>query len=141
MFTARFDPSDPERDESDYDGPRFYANAKRAQVMLAEEFARREGNGVGFHSMHPGWADTPGLEKSLPRFHRAASPLLRDAGQGADTAVWLLADPEADRHPGALWHDRRPRSAHRLRSTRGAAGDGRKLWDRLIQITAPYAEV
>ena len=73
--------------------------------------------------MHPGWADTPGLTKSLPRFHKLMGPILRDADQGADTAVWLLACDEADEHPGALWHDRRVRSPYRVPGTRESAAD------------------
>jgi len=38
-----------------FDGTRAYANAKRAQVVLNEEWARRPGNGgVSFQAMHPG---------------------------------------------------------------------------------------
>jgi NAD(P)-dependent dehydrogenase (short-subunit alcohol dehydrogenase family) len=138
MYTARLDAADLQLDSRDFDGSRFYAHAKRAQVILAAELARREGDGVGFHSMHPGWADTPGLEKSLPRFRKVMGPLLRDAGQGADTAVWLLAAPEAEEHPGALWHDRRPRPAHRVPGTREGPSDRQALWEELVRITAPY---
>ena len=52
-----------------YDGTRAYARAKRAQVALMREWARRLGrHGIRFNSMHPGWADTPGLAAALPRF-------------------------------------------------------------------------
>ena len=38
-----------------------------SQVALTEWWAEKYGNkGVGFYSMHPGWADTPGVAKSLP---------------------------------------------------------------------------
>ena len=59
--------------------------------------------------------------KSLPRFHKLMGPILRDSGQGADTAVWLMACPEAEEHPGALWHDRRVRSPYRVPGTRESA--------------------
>ena len=39
--------------------------------------------------MHPGWADTPGLKSSLPRFYGATKRLLRTPQEGADTIVWL----------------------------------------------------
>ena len=44
--------------------------------------------------------------------------LTGDAAAGADTAVWLLACPDASEHPGAFWQDRRPRSPNRLPGTR-----------------------
>jgi NAD(P)-dependent dehydrogenase (short-subunit alcohol dehydrogenase family) len=135
MFTARLDPDDIQLERRDFDGPRFYAHAKRAQVVCARLFAERHGDAAGFHSMHPGWADTPGLTSSLPRFHRLMRPVLRDAGQGADTAVWLLACDEADAHPGALWHDRRPRAEHRLPGTRESAADRAEVWEELIRLT------
>jgi dehydrogenase/reductase SDR family member 12 len=140
MFTAKLEPDDLQLEAREFDGPRFYAHAKRAQVVLAALFAEREGPAVGFHSMHPGWADTPGLSASLPRFHKLMGPLLRDAPQGADTAVWLLACDEADRHPGALWHDRRPRSPYRVPGTRDSAADRERLWAELIQLTGANAE-
>ena len=52
-----------------YEGARAYARAKRAQVALVREWARRlRGRGSSVNAMHPGWADTPGLEASLPGF-------------------------------------------------------------------------
>jgi hypothetical protein len=89
--------------------------------------------------MHPGWADTPGLSESLPRFHKVMGPILRDAGQGADTAVWLLAAAEADAKPGALWHDRRARSPYRVPGTRDSAEDRARLWAELMRLTSAGA--
>ena len=37
----------------------------------------RRASGVVFHAMHPGWADTPGVRESLPRFRALMGPLLR----------------------------------------------------------------
>lgn len=39
--------------------------------------------------MHPGWAGTPGVEKSLPSFYDKLKDKLRSSEEGADTAVWL----------------------------------------------------
>ena len=61
--------------------------------------------------MHPGWADTPGVTDSLPGFARLTGPLLRNAEQGADTAVWLAATGDAI-DSGRFWHDRRQRATH-----------------------------
>ena len=80
-----------------YDGPRAYARAKRAQVALMREWARRQPRRVAFAAMHPGWADTPGLAESLPGFHRVMRPLLRTPAEGADTIVWLATHPDPRR--------------------------------------------
>lgn len=43
--------------------------ARLLQVALTEKWAEIYGDkGVGFYSMHPGWAETPGVAKSLPSF-------------------------------------------------------------------------
>lgn len=119
-----------------YDGVRAYARAKRAQVVLAHEWARRLGpSGVASYACHPGWVDTPGLATGLPSFTRLG-PLLRTPGEGADTAAWLAAGGArrpADGSPPAtegFFHDRRLRAEHRLPRTRRASApdDGARLW-------------
>lgn len=139
MYTARLDAEDPQLERRRFDGPRFYAHAKRVQVVLAGELALRAADRrVGYASMHPGWVDTPGLESSLPRFHRLARPILRDPGQGADTASWLVAGGAAAEQPGAFWHDRRRRPEHLLPWTREQRGDRDRIWSELIRTIAPF---
>jgi dehydrogenase/reductase SDR family member 12 len=136
MYTSRLDLGDLELENRDFDGPRFYAHTKRIQVILAELWAERErGRGVAFSSVHPGWVDTPGVRASLPRFYRVLRPLLRDPGQGADTAVWLLATSAGERRPGAFWHDRRPRPEHRVPWTRESSTERRELWTKLAHLS------
>ena len=65
--------------------------------------------GVGISAMHPGWARTPGVEKSLPGFGRLLGARLRDARMGADTLVWLASAPEVAGHSGHFWLDRKVR--------------------------------
>jgi len=129
MYTQRFDLSALEMTRDHYDGAVAYARAKRAQVVLNREWALRLPRGeVVFHAMHPGWADTPGVASSLPAFHRLMRPLLRTPDQAADSVVWLASAPEALACTGLFWHDRRPRSDHRVPWTRG--GDpAAALWD------------
>jgi NAD(P)-dependent dehydrogenase (short-subunit alcohol dehydrogenase family) len=117
----------------DYRGSEQYARAKRAQVTLNELWAERIPSAeIVFHAMHPGWADTPGVQESLPRFRRVVGPLLRTPEQGADTLVWLACD---DGQPlattGRFWLDRRPRSLHKLPNTRRSDTLERRerLWD------------
>ena len=119
MYTAKLTVSGLQMSGRDYKGAEQYARAKRAQVALNEEWAARFGHaGIHFHALHPGWADTPGVDVSLPTFSKMMRPLLRTAEQGADTLVWLAADDAALASNGLFWLDRRPRSTHKLPSTR-----------------------
>lgn len=119
-----------------FDGVRAYARAKRAQVSLIREWARRlAGAGVRFVSMHPGWADTPGLEASLPGFRRWMGPLLRTPRDGVDTIVWLATAPADAIAAGRLYLDRRPRPFDRLPGTRVSLADRIRLWDVVVALT------
>jgi NAD(P)-dependent dehydrogenase (short-subunit alcohol dehydrogenase family) len=134
MYTQRFDLGDLEMDRDGYDGRIAYARAKRAQVVLTHEWARRVLPGkIVFHAMHPGWVDTPGVASGLPGFHRVMRPLLRTPAQGADTVVWLASADEALASTGRFWLDRRARSEHRVPWTRG--GDDGELWALCEQRT------
>lgn len=135
MYAQALHLDDLQMELEPYRGSVAYARAKRAQVVLTRLWADRlRGTSVVVHAMHPGWADTPGIEASLPRFRRVLGPLLRSPAQGADTLVWLAAAPEAARSSGKLWLDRRPRSFDRLPGTRVSGQEARALWaacDRL----------
>ena len=132
MYTAELTVDRLQMDADSYNGSKQYALAKRAQVTLNEMWAERvDRRSVVFHSMHPGWADTPGVEESLPTFRKIVGPLLRDAAAGADTMVWLAADDgEPLATTGGFWLDRRIRAIHRLRSTRRSDTPERRqeLW-------------
>ncbi|MEM8609142.1 MAG: SDR family NAD(P)-dependent oxidoreductase [Myxococcota bacterium] len=125
-----------------YDGTVAYARTKRGQVILTERWADTlRDQGVIVHAMHPGWADTPGVETSLPRFHRVTKPLLRSSEQGADTIVWLCAAPEAAEKTGLFWHDRRPRPTDRSRRTVTSERDKQALWDALEALADETSSV
>ncbi len=116
----------------DYRGSEQYARAKRAQVTLNEMWAERvDPAEVVFHSMHPGWSDTPGVAASLPTFGRIMGPLLRTPEQAADTLVWLAAAPTAADSSGQFWLDRRVRPIHKLPTTRRSDTSERRdrLWE------------
>ena len=133
MYSQPLSVDDLELTPKTYDGTVAYAKAKRAQVTLAELWAERlEADGIHVHSMHPGWADTPGVQRSLPTFRRVLGPLLRTPEQGADTLVWLAASGDAPvTTTGKFWLDRRPRPIHRLKKTRDSdtAAERLALWD------------
>ncbi len=119
MYSERLRIDDLEMSADDFTGPTAYARAKRAQVALVGELARSIPD-VGFHAMHPGWVDTPGVVSALPRFHRMLGPLLRSPEEGADTIVWLAAAAEPAALSGSLWLDRRRRATHRFPVSRGS---------------------
>lgn len=136
MYTQRVRVDDLEMKRGRYDGTIAYARTKRAQVILTELWAEAlRDRGIVAHSMHPGWADTPGVSKSLPLFHKLTQPLLRTPEQGADTIVWLCASDRAGRSSGRFWHDRQPRPTHRLRGTRETEEERRALWAALAEAS------
>ena len=115
MYSAALS-DDLDSGAGDYSGVRAYARTKRMQVTLAEMLAaamNRPADPV-VHSMHPGWAATPGVTDSLPGFDTVARPILRSPDQGADTIVWLAAAGPPARSTGQFWHDRRPRRTYYL---------------------------
>jgi NAD(P)-dependent dehydrogenase (short-subunit alcohol dehydrogenase family) len=89
-----------------YEGIKAYARTKRAQVELADLLAERLAPAVDVHAMHPGWADTPGVQDSMPRFYKFTRGRLRTAAQGADTTVWLAASKT--RPAPGFYFDRQP---------------------------------
>lgn len=95
-----------------FDGVDAYANTKRAQVYLSEIWSKKISPKypVNFYSMHPGWAGTPGVEKSLPTFFEKLEDKLRSPAEGADTVVWLGCTPEKSikNETGLFYFDRAP---------------------------------
>ena len=100
-----------------YNGTKQYAIAKRVQVTLNSMWATKEPS-VHFCAMHPGWADTPGVQESIPRFRQLTKPILRTLAEGADTIAWLAAVQPIPGPSGSFWSDREMRSIHKLPSTR-----------------------
>ncbi len=112
-----------------YNGALQYALTKRAQAELNALWAERlAGTGITTSSVHPGLADTPGVARGFPLYHRLAGPALRDPEQGADTAVWLAASPASAGQSGALWFERTPRPLHVVPWTRSPRAEVERLW-------------
>jgi NAD(P)-dependent dehydrogenase (short-subunit alcohol dehydrogenase family) len=135
MYTQAVNLADLQWELEDFSGPRAYARAKRIQVALIREWARRTaGSGLVFSAMHPGWADTPGLAGQLPGFYRLMRPLLRSPADGADTIVWLATEPDGSALNGRLFLDRRARPFNRAPGTRLSAAQRRRLWDVVVSL-------
>ena len=138
MYTQRLDVDALEMGPDDYRGATAYARAKRAQVVLSEEWAKRVRDaGIAVHAMHPGWADTPGLETGLPAFRTVIGPLLRSPEEGADTIVWLASAPLPGRTTGKFWLDRAPRATERFVRSGATPEERRRLWELCERLTAP----
>jgi dehydrogenase/reductase SDR family member 12 len=140
MYLRRLDVDDLQSRDGVFDGTDAYSRSKRAEVVLAERWAEElAGTGVVVHSMHPGWADTPGIKSSIPTFQRIMGPLLRSPEQGADTIVWLAAAPEPAEVTGRFWCDRHVRSTHRLGRTHETAEERDRLWHALDALASGAA--
>jgi hypothetical protein len=102
-------------------------------------WARREPD-VEFAAMHPGWADTPGVQESIPLFRTVTRPILRTVAQGADTIAWLAAVNPLPRESGLFWCDRAVRGTHKVPSTRGSDNQDARdaLWNWCNEMIAPF---
>jgi NAD(P)-dependent dehydrogenase (short-subunit alcohol dehydrogenase family) len=137
LYTKRLRVDELQSERGEFDGAAAYARTKRAELVLTELWAARlEDTGVVVHAMHPGWADTPGIQASLPTFHRLTQPLLRTPEQGADTIAWLAAAAEPARSSGGFSHDRRRRPTHRVPWTRESAAEREALWKMCERLTS-----
>jgi hypothetical protein len=140
MYTQRLSLDDCEWRRRPYDGVAAYAQTKRMQVVLAELLAEElPDSRVTVSSMHPGWADTPAVQTSLPRFWKAMQRRLRTPAEGADTVIWLAASPAARGRSGLFWFDRHPRSPHLLPWTRESDTERRALRELCIGAAAGRA--
>ena len=136
MYTQAARLQDLQFENGAYAGPAAYARAKRIQVALVREWARRlMGEPIAVYAMHPGWADTPGLASSLPAFHRLMRPLLRTPAEGIDTILWLATTQARLRSSGKLYLDRGVRPFDRVPGTRLTAADRRALWDAVVVLS------
>lgn len=126
MYTQGLHLDDPDYERGTFSGATAYARSKRMQVELLPVLARRW-PGVRVCAVHPGWAATPGVRRSLPGFARVTGPILRTPAEGADTTTWLLATDPAP-PTGGLWHDRRLRPTTVLPGTRSTDAERDRLW-------------
>lgn len=131
MYTQKLDVDDFQFERKSFDGVAAYAQNKRAEVILTELFAELwRDKAVTVNAMHPGWADTPGVQSSLPIFRALTSFMLRDAKQGADTIIWLACSETVKDKSGMFFFDRLPRRTRApFSKTESSVEDRAKLWD------------
>jgi len=111
-----------------YAGPTAYARAKRGLTVMSELWAQAwQDDNIVVNAMHPGWADTPGVQSALPTFRKVTQRILRNSEEGADTIVWLARATEADKITGQLFLDREPRTPYLLKKTMESPTERAKL--------------
>ncbi|XP_072259504.1 dehydrogenase/reductase SDR family member 12 [Pyxicephalus adspersus] len=140
MLVQKLDVSDLQFETSTFDGTMVYAQNKRQQVILTEQWAKSYSK-IHFSVMHPGWADTPAVRSSMPDFYEKMKNRLRTEEQGADTVVWLAISPAAIKNAsGLFFQDRKPVSTHLpLASTHSSHGDEEKLLQILQDMSLKFA--
>jgi NAD(P)-dependent dehydrogenase (short-subunit alcohol dehydrogenase family)/carbon monoxide dehydrogenase subunit G len=132
MYLQALKPSDWQFENEKYDGSKSYARAKRALMAYTQHWAEQRSD-LCISAMHPGWAATPGVEKSLPGFNKKMQKRLRDSQMGADTMVWL-ASASAQLPSGKLWFDRQQVPTEVIAKTRVTE----KQWQRLQAFVAEH---
>lgn len=126
MYLQKLDLSDLCFKKHSYNKYKGYANAKRAQVILAELFSQKYPQYL-FSSMHPGWVDTPGVRYSMPFFKKLFNTRLRSAEEGADTILWLAT---TDAYPnGKFWFDRKEAKTTVLHLNKSSKTEDELLWN------------
>ncbi len=124
-------PQDP------YDGVAAYAMHKRAQVTWTHRWNSAHSKGPSMYVMHPGWVDTPGVQRSLPVFRAAMRSILRTPSQGADTVLWLASNRPEPFGEG-IWLDRKNQAEHAFSFTKQAKASPRDLDAYLHEALSPY---
>ena len=137
MYSQKIKVDDLQYQRGHYSGSVAYARAKRGLMIVTEYWADKwSADGIAVNAMHPGWADTPGVEQSLPLFYRATRPLLRSPEEGADTIVWLAASTEAGKVSGKFWLDREQHPTHLVDRTRETQQQREQLIHQLQGLMA-----
>ncbi|XP_059896316.1 dehydrogenase/reductase SDR family member 12 isoform X2 [Gadus macrocephalus] len=112
MLVQKLNLDDLQFEKGTFDGTMAYAQNKRQQVILTERWASQHKE-IHFSSMHPGWADTPAVQLSMPDFHAKMQNKLRTEAMGADTIVWLAVSGAAGQQPsGLFFQDRKAVATH-----------------------------
>uniref|UniRef100_A0A2K5D3C3 Dehydrogenase/reductase 12 n=1 Tax=Aotus nancymaae TaxID=37293 RepID=A0A2K5D3C3_AOTNA len=139
MLVQKLNTDDLQSERTPFDGTMVYAQNKRQQVVLTERWAQGH-PAIHFSSMHPGWADTPGVRQVMPRFHTRFRNRLRSKAQGTDTVLWLALSSAAAAQPnGRFFQDRKPVSTHLpLARMSSSPAEEEKLIEILEQLAQTF---
>jgi len=142
MLVQKLDVDDLQFEKmSPFDGTMAYAQNKRQQVVMTEEWAKQHKD-IHFSVMHPGWADTPAVRSSMPDFYEKMRDKLRTVEQGADTVVWLaIAKNPAQMPSGLFWQDRASVATHLpLAWSRATSQEKERLTNQLRNMKDLYSK-
>jgi len=120
-----------------YAGMKVYGRSKLANVLFANELARRlDGAGVTSNSLHPGVVAT-GFGRNDPGWMRllvtVARPFLVTPEKGARTSIHVAASPELDGVSGRYFKDRREVAPAPFARDEGVQ---RRLWELSERLVA-----
>ncbi len=124
-----------------YDGMAAYAMHKRAQVELTRAWNQRWQGQPRVYVMHPGWADTAGVQAALPAFRATLRRHLRSGEESADTALWLGSTRPPIAEHGGIWLDRVLDPEHEFSLTRKTTANAEQLWDYLAEKAAAVRSI
>jgi len=131
---GRLDLADLQNERS-YRSMRVYGQSKTANLLFAQELARRlAGTGVTVNALHPGAVATRLGQQNgalVRLLTRALSVFFRTPAQGADTALWLATAPELDAS-GRYFASRRERTPAAWARDPELA---RRLWEESERLT------
>lgn len=99
------------KDTIKYDGVNAYAYAKRAQVLLAEQWSK-EYPTLKTITAHPGWSDTPALAEAFGEKTLNMLKPLRTPWEGAEGITWLVSTDGSNIQSGELYLDRQIETKH-----------------------------
>jgi len=124
------------RTAPEHDGMAAYAMHKRAQVELTRAWNQRWQGQPRVYAMHPGWADTAGVQTALPAFRAGLRRYLRSGVESADTALWLGTTRPQPSAQGGIWLDRVLDPEHEFAMTRKTSANSRQLHEFLAAQVA-----
>lgn len=135
MLVQKLEVNDLQCEKGPYDATMVYAQNKRQQVVMTEQWAKMKTN-IHFSVMHPGWADTQAVRMAMPEFYGFMKTKLRSPEQGADTVVWLAVSKAAISHPsGLFFQDRTAVATHLpLAWTRSSPDEDEAFMETLQQL-------
>jgi NAD(P)-dependent dehydrogenase (short-subunit alcohol dehydrogenase family) len=122
--------------KDDYTMLRAYGQSKLANILFANELARRlDGTGVTSNSLHPGVVNTR-IMRNVPFFLKPVVKLaglfILSAEKGAATSLYLATSPELEGVSGKFFSDCRKRNSSALSKDEDLA---RRLWDVSEKLT------
>jgi len=114
MYTSKFpswDVATNMAQDQKYDGVMAYTYAKRGQVILAEQLAKKDQDGILYLTAHPGWTDTQAVDDAFGENKNMFEPL-RDVWEGAEGMAWLMGASASALENGAFYLDRKVQPKH-----------------------------